>query len=64
MDDRSPVAGLFVRAERLLAKLVWDEHVKAAAAAGCATENRDAQWHRIRTQLAQISLKGCAEGQW
>jgi hypothetical protein len=62
IDERSPVAGLYVRAERLLAKLVWDAHVRAADAAGVPREDRAAQWRRLRALLAQASLNGCAEG--
>jgi hypothetical protein len=66
IDSRSPVAGLYVRAERLLAKLVWDEYEKACDAsvssAGAAKEDRNAQWRRLRVLLADVSLKGCAEG--
>jgi hypothetical protein len=55
-----------VRAERLLAKLVWDEYEKAYEASisssGAAKEDRAAQWRRLRALLADVSLKGCAEG--
>ena len=62
IDVRSPVAGLYVRAERLLAKLVREAYERAADIEGSVKEDRVAQWNRLRTALAQLSLKGCAEG--
>jgi hypothetical protein len=62
IDKRSPLAGLYVRLERLYAKLVWDEHDKASTRRGSATEDPILQWRRLRDLLAQISLMGCAKG--
>lgn len=60
IDLRAPVAGLYVRAERLLARQVWTAHSAAADAGACPRENRVNQWLRLRGLLSRSALEGCA----
>ena len=60
IDVRAPVAGLYVRAERLLARQVWTAHSAAADAGAVPRENRVNQWLRLRGLLSRSALEGCA----
>jgi hypothetical protein len=60
IDALSPVAGLYVRAERLLAEQAWSFHENAAIRAGKVPEKRATLWDRLRRLLSRAALEGCA----
>ena len=59
IEARSPIAGLYVRLERIFARQVWESHASSNVNVNEKLE-RPRLWRRLRGVLSQAALLACA----